>query len=66
MNDTWFVLLTLYCLLDKVMLTTSSDYYCQGAEVQLDLDYLAFGAVVQHCQARKRIVMMNTGGTGAR
>ncbi|XP_030281249.1 hydrocephalus-inducing protein homolog isoform X1 [Sparus aurata] len=39
---------------------------CQGVEFQLDRDYLAFGAVVQRCQARKRIVMMNTGDIGAR
>ncbi|XP_042266839.1 hydrocephalus-inducing protein homolog isoform X2 [Thunnus maccoyii] len=39
---------------------------CQGVEVQLDQDHLAFGAVVQRCQARKRIVMMNTGDIGAR
>ncbi|KAK9517107.1 hypothetical protein VZT92_024999 [Zoarces viviparus] len=39
---------------------------CQGVEVQLDQDHLAFGAVVQRCQARKRIVMMNTGGIDAR
>ncbi|XP_073328914.1 hydrocephalus-inducing protein homolog [Pagrus major] len=39
---------------------------CQGVEVQLDQDCLAFGAVVQRCQARKRIVMMNTGDIGAR
>uniref|UniRef100_A0A8D3BS88 HYDIN axonemal central pair apparatus protein n=1 Tax=Scophthalmus maximus TaxID=52904 RepID=A0A8D3BS88_SCOMX len=32
----------------------------------LDLNQLAFGAVVQHCQARKRIVMTNTGDMGAR
>ncbi|KAM7396206.1 hypothetical protein PAMP_019263 [Pampus punctatissimus] len=39
---------------------------CQGVEVQLDQDYLAFGAVVQRCQAKKRIIMMNTGDIGAR
>ncbi|XP_026221932.1 hydrocephalus-inducing protein homolog [Anabas testudineus] len=39
---------------------------CQGVEVQLDQDHLAFGAVVQCCQARKRIIMMNTGDLGAR
>nr|XP_046249402.1 hydrocephalus-inducing protein homolog [Scatophagus argus] len=39
---------------------------CQGVEVQLDQDHLAFGAVVQHCQARKRVVMMSTGDIGAR
>lgn len=53
-------------MLDNVMLTTSSGVYCQGVEFQLDRDYLAFGAVVQRCQARKRIVMMNTGDIGAR
>uniref|UniRef100_A0A3Q3MLA1 HYDIN axonemal central pair apparatus protein n=1 Tax=Mastacembelus armatus TaxID=205130 RepID=A0A3Q3MLA1_9TELE len=39
---------------------------CQGVEVMLDQDHLAFGAVVQRCQARKKIVMMNTGDIGAR
>ncbi|GAA6221266.1 hydrocephalus-inducing protein homolog [Lates japonicus] len=39
---------------------------CQGVEVHLDQDHLAFGAVVQRCQAKKRIVMMNTGDIGAR
>ncbi|KAK2918189.1 hydrocephalus-inducing protein homolog [Channa argus] len=39
---------------------------CQGVEVLLDQDHLAFGAVVQRCQAKKRIVMMNTGDLGAR
>nr|XP_020443912.1 hydrocephalus-inducing protein-like isoform X2 [Monopterus albus] len=39
---------------------------CQGVEVLLDQDHLAFGAVVQRCQARKKIVMMNTGDIGAR
>uniref|UniRef100_UPI003AADF4DB hydrocephalus-inducing protein homolog n=1 Tax=Centroberyx gerrardi TaxID=166262 RepID=UPI003AADF4DB len=39
---------------------------CQGVEIQLDQDYLAFGAVVQRCQARKRIVMINTGDIGAK
>ncbi|XP_076588631.1 hydrocephalus-inducing protein homolog [Chaetodon auriga] len=39
---------------------------CQGVEVQLDQDHLSFGAVVQRCQARKRIVLMNTGDIGAR
>ncbi|KAF7656194.1 hypothetical protein LDENG_00045050 [Lucifuga dentata] len=39
---------------------------CQGVEVHLARAHLAFGAVVQHCQARKKIVMMNTGDIGAR
>ncbi|XP_032378415.1 hydrocephalus-inducing protein [Etheostoma spectabile] len=39
---------------------------CPGVEVQLDQDHLAFGAVVQRCQARKRIFMINTGDIGAR
>ncbi|XP_028440234.1 hydrocephalus-inducing protein homolog [Perca flavescens] len=39
---------------------------CQGLEVQLDQDHLAFGAIVQRCQARKRIIMTNTGDIGAR
>ncbi|XP_074533739.1 hydrocephalus-inducing protein homolog [Halichoeres trimaculatus] len=39
---------------------------CKVVEVQLDQDHLAFGAVVQGCQVKKRIVMMNTGDIGAR
>ncbi|XP_037622519.1 hydrocephalus-inducing protein homolog isoform X2 [Sebastes umbrosus] len=39
---------------------------CQGVEVQLNQEHLAFGAVVQHCQARKRIVLTNAGDIGAR
>ncbi|CAJ1057505.1 hydrocephalus-inducing protein homolog isoform X2 [Xyrichtys novacula] len=39
---------------------------CKVVEVQLDQDHLAFGAVVQGCQARKRIVMRNIGDIGAR
>ncbi|XP_068458365.1 hydrocephalus-inducing protein homolog isoform X2 [Clinocottus analis] len=39
---------------------------CQSVDVQLDQVYLAFGAVVQRCQARKRIVMQNSGDIGAR
>ncbi|XP_067276661.1 hydrocephalus-inducing protein homolog isoform X2 [Pseudorasbora parva] len=39
---------------------------CQGVEVRLDTDYLQFGAVVQRCQATRRIIMQNTGDVGAR
>ncbi|XP_051512768.1 hydrocephalus-inducing protein homolog [Myxocyprinus asiaticus] len=39
---------------------------CQGVEVSLDMDYLQFGAVVQRCQATRRIIMQNTGDIGAR
>lgn len=39
---------------------------CQGVEVQLDQDWLSFGAVVQHCQVKKKIVMTNTGDSSAR
>ncbi|XP_030613884.1 hydrocephalus-inducing protein homolog isoform X2 [Archocentrus centrarchus] len=39
---------------------------CQGVKVQLDQDCLSFGAVVQHCQIRKKIVMTNTGDSNAR
>lgn len=38
----------------------------QGVKVQLDQDHLAFGAVVQHCQATKKIIMMNKGDVGIR
>ncbi|XP_075998117.1 hydrocephalus-inducing protein homolog [Genypterus blacodes] len=39
---------------------------CQGVEVYLDRDHLAFGATALCGQARKKIVMMNTGDIGAR
>lgn len=47
-------------------LLSCSNWNAQGAEVQVDQDHLAFGAVVQRCQTSKRIVMMNTGDIGAR
>lgn len=53
-------------MLFKVMFNNSFDFHCQGLEVQLDQDCLAFGAVVQRCQVKKRIVMMNRGDIGAR
>ncbi|CAM4582676.1 unnamed protein product [Leuciscus chuanchicus] len=37
---------------------------CKGVEVTLDTDYLQFGAVVQRCQATRRIIMQNTGDIG--
>uniref|UniRef100_A0A3Q2PEK1 HYDIN axonemal central pair apparatus protein n=1 Tax=Fundulus heteroclitus TaxID=8078 RepID=A0A3Q2PEK1_FUNHE len=39
---------------------------CKGVEVHLDSDHLTFGAVVQHCQTSRKIVMINTGDAGAR
>ncbi|XP_037539075.1 hydrocephalus-inducing protein homolog [Nematolebias whitei] len=39
---------------------------CQGVEVELDQNYLSFGAVVQRCQSRKRIMIMNTGDVDAK
>ncbi|XP_073785286.1 hydrocephalus-inducing protein homolog isoform X1 [Danio rerio] len=39
---------------------------CQAVEVRLDIDYLQFGAVVQRCQATRRIIMHNSGDIGAR
>ncbi|XP_075998116.1 hydrocephalus-inducing protein homolog [Genypterus blacodes] len=39
---------------------------CQGVEVYLDRDHLAFGATAPRGHTRKRIVMMNTGDIGAR
>ncbi|XP_037834213.1 hydrocephalus-inducing protein homolog [Kryptolebias marmoratus] len=42
------------------------DGCCQDVEVELDQNYLSFGAVVQHCRNRKRIVMKNTGGVNAK
>ncbi|XP_054633597.1 hydrocephalus-inducing protein homolog [Dunckerocampus dactyliophorus] len=39
---------------------------CKGVEVRLDQDHLGFGAIVQHCQAKKKVVMMNTGELCAR
>nr|XP_057932234.1 hydrocephalus-inducing protein homolog isoform X2 [Doryrhamphus excisus] len=39
---------------------------CKGVEVRLDQDHVGFGAIVQHCQAKKKVVMMNTGELCAR
>ncbi|XP_053479109.1 hydrocephalus-inducing protein homolog [Ictalurus furcatus] len=39
---------------------------CQGVEVTLDQNYLSFGAVAQHCQATRHIMLQNTGDIGAR
>ncbi|MCJ8733357.1 hypothetical protein PDJAM_G00222410, partial [Pangasius djambal] len=39
---------------------------CQGVEVTLDQHYLSFGAVAQHCQATRHIMLQNTGDIGAR
>ena len=44
----------------------NSNLNCQGVEVQLDQNHLAFGPVAQRCQATKRIVMTNTGDIGVR
>ncbi|KAI5098228.1 hydrocephalus-inducing protein-like, partial [Silurus meridionalis] len=39
---------------------------CQGVEVTLDQNYLSFGAVAQHCQSKRNIILQNTGDIGAR
>ncbi|XP_051916753.1 hydrocephalus-inducing protein homolog isoform X2 [Hippocampus zosterae] len=39
---------------------------CQGVEVRLEQDHLGFGAVVQHCQGKKKVVIINTGELCAR
>ncbi|TMS05303.1 Hydrocephalus-inducing protein-like protein [Larimichthys crocea] len=39
---------------------------CRGVEVELDQNHLSFGAVVQHCEAKKKIFMMNTGDIGSK
>lgn len=39
---------------------------CQGVEVTLDQSYLSFGAVAQHCQTTRHIMLQNTGDIGAR
>ncbi|KAM4733696.1 hydrocephalus-inducing protein homolog isoform 3-T4 [Anableps anableps] len=39
---------------------------CKGMEVHLDSNHVSFGAVVQHCQTTRKIVMMNTGDAGVR
>ncbi|XP_030621187.1 hydrocephalus-inducing protein homolog [Chanos chanos] len=39
---------------------------CQAVEVQLDQDYLPFGAVVQRGHATRRVIMQNTGDIGAK
>ncbi|KAG2469946.1 HYDIN protein, partial [Polypterus senegalus] len=38
---------------------------CQGMEINLDQDYIPFGAVAQRSQATRRLVMQNTGDIGA-
>ena len=47
-------------------MVNDSACHWQGVKVQLDQDHLAFGAVVQHCQANKKIIMMNCGDVGTR
>ncbi|XP_072290521.1 hydrocephalus-inducing protein homolog [Eucyclogobius newberryi] len=39
---------------------------CQGIDVHLDQIHLAFGAVVQHGQTSRKIVMINTGDIGGK
>ncbi|XP_057693166.1 hydrocephalus-inducing protein homolog isoform X2 [Corythoichthys intestinalis] len=39
---------------------------CQGVAVRLEQDHLGFGAIVQHCQAKKKVVIINTGELCAR
>ncbi|KAM9854716.1 hydrocephalus-inducing protein homolog [Aulostomus maculatus] len=39
---------------------------CQGVVVQLDQSHLAFGAVVQHCQDRKKVILTNSGKIGGK
>ncbi|KAK7891948.1 hypothetical protein WMY93_023911 [Mugilogobius chulae] len=46
------------CLLHPLLSVTGS---CQGVEVHLDQNQLAFGAVVQHCKTSRKVVMINTG-----
>lgn len=56
----------LFYLLHKLMLITTFSFEEQGVEVHLDYHHLAFGAVAQRCQAKKKIVMTNTGDIGAK
>ena len=39
---------------------------CHGLEVSLDSNRVPFGAVVQHSQSSRRILMINSGDIGAR
>ncbi|XP_077566662.1 hydrocephalus-inducing protein homolog isoform X1 [Stigmatopora nigra] len=39
---------------------------CQGVAVRLEQDHLGFGAIVQHCQAKKKVVIINNGELCAR
>ncbi|XP_077372587.1 hydrocephalus-inducing protein homolog [Festucalex cinctus] len=39
---------------------------CQGVDVRLEQEHLGFGAIVQHCQGKKKVVMINTGELCAR
>ncbi|XP_015258081.1 PREDICTED: hydrocephalus-inducing protein homolog [Cyprinodon variegatus] len=39
---------------------------CKGVEVHLDRNHVSFGAVVQHCKASTKIVMMSSGAAAAR
>ncbi|XP_049580395.1 hydrocephalus-inducing protein homolog [Syngnathus scovelli] len=39
---------------------------CQDVDVRLEQDHLGFGPVVQHCQGKKKVVMINTGELCAR
>lgn len=39
---------------------------CHGLEVTLDSNHLPFGAVVQHSQSSRRVLMMNSGDIGAK
>ncbi|KAM8861524.1 hydrocephalus-inducing protein homolog isoform 3-T3 [Synchiropus picturatus] len=38
----------------------------QGVEVQLDVNHLPFGAVVQHCKIKKKVSLVNSGDIGAK
>ncbi|NWX91311.1 HYDIN protein, partial [Nothoprocta pentlandii] len=39
---------------------------CQGIDVNLDREYINFGAVLQHSRTSQRILMQNTGDIGVR
>ncbi|KAJ0029583.1 hypothetical protein NQD34_004580, partial [Periophthalmus magnuspinnatus] len=39
---------------------------CQGVQVHLDQNHIAFGAIVQNCKTSRKIVMINTGDIGGK
>ncbi|KGL84882.1 Hydrocephalus-inducing protein, partial [Tinamus guttatus] len=57
------VVLECYGLVRSLFLVQGS---CQGIDVNLDREYVNFGAVLQHSRTCQRILMQNTGDIGVR